>query len=351
MSRVRVLQMMAGAEFGGGEMQFIDTCAALHEAGLEQLVITRDNPLRVERLKAAGLSYQINAFASFPPLATRFAIASAIRRFRTHVVQAWMGRAATFATDPRTIRVGWFGGYHDLKRFRHLDYFVSITKDIVRHIADAGVPAERIRLIHQFSDIKPAVPVDRASLGTPEGAPLLLALARLHPRKALDVLIKAVHGLPNVHLWIGGEGELRGELEALIQRLGLADRVKLLGWRTDSAALLEAADVFVVPSRFEPFGIVMLEAWALRRPIVAAASAGPRDYIRHDENGLLCAVDDIEGLRDQIARCLADPALRRRLTENGIIDYQTQFTKDVLVRNYLEFYEEIVARRAEQGGG
>lgn len=349
MRGMRVLQLMAGAEFGGGEMQFVDTAAALHEAGIEQLVVTRPNRLRVERLKATGVPHELISFASFPPLATRFAVHRLVRRFRPDVVQAWMGRAATFATTRKAVRVGWFGGYHDLKRFRHLDYFVAISKDIVRHIAQAGVPEQQIRLIHQFSDIQDAQAVDRTEFGTPAGAPLLLALARLHPRKALDVLIKAVSGLPGVHLWIAGEGELRGELITLIQQLGLTDRVKLLGWRTDSAALLKAADVFVIPSRSEPFGIVMLEAWAMRRPIVAAASEGPRGYIRNEDTGLLCEIDDVEGLRGVIARCLADEALRRHLTESGVAEYQAHFTKEVMVRGYRSFYGEIVAARRGEG--
>lgn len=336
---------MAGAEFGGGEMQFVDTAVALQAAGVEQLVITRPNKLRVERLRTAGVPHELISFNSFPPLATRFAVSSAVRRFRPDVVQAWMGRAATYATARNAVKVGWFGGYHDLKRFRHLDYFVAISKDIVRHVLQSGIAEDKVRLIHQFSDIVDADPVDRAELGTPPDAPLLLALARLHPRKALDVLVKAVSGMPGVHLWIAGEGPLRGELITLIQHLGLGDRVKLLGWRTDSAALLKAADAFIIPSRFEPFGIVMLEAWAMRRPIVAAASSGPRDYIRHEETGLLCEVDDVDGLRAAIMRCLAEPALRDRLCENGEAEYRAHFTRDVVVRSYLDFYTEIAGRR------
>lgn len=341
---MRVLQLMAGAEFGGGEMQFVDTAVALQEAGVEQLVATRPNRLREERLKAAGVAHELISFATFPPLRTRWTVDRLVRRFKPDVVQAWMGRAASVATTRRAVKVGWFGGYHDLKRFRHLDYFIAISKDIQRHITQAGVPAERVRLIHQFSDIKDAEAIDRREFGTPDGVPLLLALARLHPRKALDVLVKAMTGLPGVHLWIAGEGELRGELITLIQHLGLSDRVKLLGWRTDSAALLKAADLFVIPSRHEPFGIVMLEAWAMGRPIVAAASEGPRDYIRHEDTGLLCPIDDVDALRGTIARCLADDELRKRLTANGTAEYQAQFTKEVVVGSYRDFYDQIAGR-------
>jgi len=348
---MRVVQIMAGAEYGGAEMQFVELACALHAAGVAQLVVTRDIERRVARLAACGVPYRTLSFARFPPFLTRIALGKLVRAFRPDIVQAWMGRAAEFAKFPGLPVVGWFGGYHDLKRFRHCDYFVSISEDIVRHIVAGGVARKQVRLIHQFSDIADAPPVSRETFGASIDRPLLLSLARLHPRKGLDVLIAAMTRLPGVDLWIAGEGPLRGEREAMIHDRNLGDRIKLLGWREDRAALLKTADLFVLPSRFEPFGIVILEAWALGTPVVAAASQGPRSYIRHGETGLLCEIDDVEGLAAAISASLADASLRRKLAEAGRHEYLAKFTKDVAVRGFLDLYTEILRERAAAGQG
>ena len=89
-----------------------------------------------------------------------------------------------------------------------------------------------------FPTIEAAEPVDRAELATPAEATVLLSLSRLHEKKGLDVLLQALAELPACVAWIAGDGPLEGELKALAARLGVADRVRFLGWRSDRGALL-----------------------------------------------------------------------------------------------------------------
>ena len=131
---------------------------------------------------------------------------------------------------------------------------------------------------------------------------MLLALSRLHEKKGLDVLLRALAELPGCVAWIAGDGPLEADLKALAARLGVADRVRFLGWRSDRGALLKAADICVLPSRWEPFGTVMLEAWAAGTPLVAAASQGPSALIEDGGNGLLVPVDDAPALAAAIRR-------------------------------------------------
>src|SRR6185295_10481145 len=139
---------------------------------------------------------------------------------------------------------------------------------------------------------------------TPANAVLLLALSRLHEKKGLDVLLAALRDLPQCVAWLAGDGPLQKDLELLAERLGVADRVRFLGWRTDRGALLRAADVCVLPSRWEPFGTVMLEAWAAGTPLIAAASQGPSALIDDGGNGLLVPVDDAPALVAAIRRVM-----------------------------------------------
>jgi hypothetical protein len=113
--------------------------------------------------------------------------------------------------------------------------------------------------------------------------------------------------------------------------------------------LLAASDVCVLPSRWEPFGTVMLEAWAAGTPLVAAASQGPAALISDGVNGLLAPVDDAPALAAAIGRLIADPALKARLIERGRADYQRGFTREAVTRRMIALYSEIIAEHRGAG--
>lgn len=336
---MKIMQIMAGAAEGGAETFFADLAIALHAAGLQQVVVTRPGAARVGRLRAAGLAVVEHRFPPFAPL-VRLAMRRLIALHRPDVIQAWMGRAASLVPRTDIPTIGWFGGYYDLKRYRTCDYFVGVTRDIARHIVAAGAPAKRTRAIHTFAELDDAPAVDRAGLGTPAEVPLLLALARLHRKKGIDTLLQALVDVPEAWLWIAGEGPLRAELVALADRLGVKDRVRFLGWRDDRGALLRAADVCVFPSRYEPFGTVMVEAWQTGTPLVAAAAAGPKAYVEDGRNGLLVPIDDAAALAAAIRRVLADAGLRGAIVEGGRRTYEAEFTRERIVAAYLDLYRE-----------
>lgn len=343
------MQVMAGAAVGGAENIFLESVLALADAGLEQYVVTRaNNANRVESLRAKGIPVVTARFDPVFRLPTQIAIARAFATFRPDVTEFWSGRAGTFAPASRRARnIGWYGGYYKRKRFRNCDHHVGLTKDLVRHIVSQGVAPESAHLVHTYAEFAPVPAEPRARHDTPEGAPLLLALARLHPAKALDVLLEALQGLPDAYLWIAGDGPLRTELEALADRLGVSDRVRFLGWRDDRAGLLAACDIVAFPSRYEPFGTVMVDAWAARRPIVAAAAAGPGAYIEPETNGLLVPTDDVAALREALARAIADKDLRARLVAGGTRTYEETFTKAAYTRDALALYARVVEASRE----
>jgi glycosyltransferase involved in cell wall biosynthesis len=163
-------------------------------------------------------------------------------------------------------------------------------------MVERGVPRATAHYVPTFPTIEAGPPVGRGGLATPADATVLLTLSRLHEKKGLDIFLAALTALPGCIAWIAGDGPLEAELKALAARLGVADRVRFLGWRTDRGALLAAADVCVLPSRWEPFGTVMLEAWAAGTPLIAAASQGPAALISDGVNGLLVPVDDAPAL-------------------------------------------------------
>jgi len=239
--------------------------------------------------------------------------------------------------------IGWFGGYYEPANFPRCSHFVGVTPAIVEHMVARGVPKARTHYVPTFPTVESAEPVARAGLATPADATVLLTLSRLHEKKGLDVLLQALAELPACVAWIAGDGPLEADLKALAARLGVADRVRFLGWRNDRGALLRAADICVLPSRWEPFGTVMLEAWAAGTPLVAAASQGPSALIEDGGNGLLVPVDDAAALAAAIRRLMAEPGLRAHLIERGRADYQQGFTREAVTERMLALYRQLIA--------
>src|SRR5262249_20466125 len=148
---------------------------------------------------------------------------------------------------------------------------------------------------------------------------------------------RALPLLPGVHATIAGEGPERESLAALARREGVAERLHLLGWRTDTAALLAAADLLVCPSRQEPLGNVVLEAWSARRTVVAAAADGPRELITQDRDGILVPLEDPAALADAIGNVLETPARAKALADAGRLRYEAEFAEAPVVASWRHF--------------
>lgn len=340
---MRVLHVMAGAKDGGAETMMLDGVLALAEAGVAQRVVTRgENSNRVEALTRAGVPVDLAPFDRIFRLPTSAQIAAAADDLQPDVVHYWMGRAGEFSLPRLRARsLGWYGGYYKLSRFRNCAWQTGVTTDIARHIIAQGAPAERVSVLHTFANVAPSEPAARAPLDTPEGAPVVLALARLHWKKGLDTLLDAFAGLPGVYLWIAGTGPLEADLKHRTERLGLTDRVRFLGWRNDRSALLAACDVVAFPSRYEPFGTVTVEAWAAGRPLVVADTAGPAATVTAEHDAILVPKDNPLALQLGLKRVLEDGELAQRLVENGRRSFAAGYTKQAFVRSALELYEQI----------
>jgi glycosyltransferase involved in cell wall biosynthesis len=338
---MRVVQVMAGADYGGAEAFFMRLVPALARANVEQRVVIRENAARAAALAAAGLQPVQLRFGGPLDLRTRWRLWREIRGFRPQIVMTWMNRATHQCPRGRFVHVGRLGGYYDPRYYRRCDHLVANTADIAEHLVRNGFPPDHVHHLPNFVAGEPATPLPRRSLFTPEGVPLLLALGRLHRNKAFDVLIEAMARLPDAYLWLAGEGPERVALETLAEHAGVKPRVRFLGWREDVPALLAACDMLVCPSRHEPLGNVVLEAFAQRVPVVAAASQGPSELIADGKTGLLVPVEDPVALAAAVKSLARNDVLASRLAEAGRAIYEAEFTEAKVVQRYKAFFEQV----------
>ncbi|WP_428375539.1 glycosyltransferase [Lichenicoccus sp.] len=323
---MKIAHIMAGADAGGAELFYERLAAAQHAAGHQVLPVMRANPARARRLRAERLEPCELRFGGRLDLLTGPRLRRALRRFQPRVAVAWMNRAARLAPAGDWVLAGRLGGYYDLSYYRSCDHLIGNTLGIVDWIRAQGWPAARVHHLPNFADDHAMLARVRPDWLAP-GSKLVLALGRLHRNKAFDVLIRALAGVPDAVLVIAGEGPERGALEALARQIGVASRLRMPGWSDDPRALLAGADLLVCPSRHEPLGNVVIEAFSARLPVVAASVAGPVELISSGEDGILVPPEDVPALAAAIGAVLGDAGLAARLAAAGRRKFERNFAR------------------------
>ncbi|MBK8162749.1 MAG: glycosyltransferase [Gammaproteobacteria bacterium] len=191
----------------------------------------------------------------------------------------------------------------------------------------------------------------RRRLGIDPGRPVLLFVGRVAFEKNIDFLLHMVNEvrqrLPDVLLLIAGEGPAEPHLRRLTERLGLGQQVAFVGYLDRESALLDcyaAADVFVFSSRTETQGLVLLEAMAMGRPVVAQAVMGTRDVLREGE-GALIAEDDVRDFAHKVLTLLRNRRLYEQLSRRAL-DYARTWSNESCARKLEEYYVQIIDKAA-----
>jgi len=180
------------------------------------------------------------------------------------------------------------------------------------------------------------------------GGRFVLCIALLQPRKAVDVLIKAFQLLgqthPEMELCLAGDGPLRGQLEDLVSQLGLAPKVKFLGTqdRNSVKRLLRQCTLLVLPSRAEPFGIAILEAFSSVKPVVASAVGGIPEIIEDGHNGVLVEPENPQALSDAISKVWTDSELAEQLARAGYETVRKHFRWEVAAKRYEAVFMKLL---------
>jgi glycosyltransferase involved in cell wall biosynthesis len=175
-------------------------------------------------------------------------------------------------------------------------------------------------------------------------APLVVSVARLESEKGLSTLIDAAAAVPSAIFVVAGEGGQRQALERRVEQSRLGDRFRLLGHRADVRDLLAAADLFVLPSLNEGLPLSVLEAMAMRTPVIATAIGGTIELVRDGETGLLFPPGDAAALAGAIGRLLGDPSLAARLREKALRRVEAEHAVAAMVARVQDEYEAVLRR-------
>jgi glycosyltransferase involved in cell wall biosynthesis len=363
---MKVLHLMKVKGVGGAEQHLLQLLPALRARGVDARFLSLDagdDSARFHRALAerdvpcrrvpCGLDVS-------PRLAA--AVAAAARDERPDLVHTHMVHADVYGSlAARTVRRPFVSTRHNDDRyllgpFRHVDRafmrparaIVAISDAVREFHVKAGLPADKLVTIHYGLDEPPVVPSELTpgDAGVPDGAPLVLAIGRLIEQKDQVTMLRAfarVHEQqPDARLAILGWGPLEGALHGERTRLGLEESVLMPG-RVEPSAWLERADVFLHTSRWEGFGIVLLEAMLSRLPVVATRVSAVPEVVVDGSTGTLVEPGDVDSVAAAVAQFISDPAKARAFGEAGELRARTEFSVARMTDRTIAVYESAVS--------
>jgi len=234
--------------------------------------------------------------------------------------------------------------------FAAADLIIATSHGVARDLTSAfGIDPEQIRVLANPVDLDRvraamAEPIDIAVL-PPGDAPLIVAAGRLAEAKNYPLMIEAFATLRQqmpARLCILGQGELDAEVRQLIAASGLSGSVSLAGFQANPWKYIAKADVFLLTSRYEGFGNVLIEAMALAVPVVATASAGTRDIVDHGVDGLLVDSHTPEAVTAALRRVLENRDLRASLSSQAAASAE-QFSAPRVIARYDRVLKQVAA--------
>ena len=244
-------------------------------------------------------------------------------------------------------------------------HVVAISQAVADHLlADAPALAGRLSVIYDAVDTERFSPeVDGSGLrqrwGVAAEEVLVGVVGRISAWKGQELFLRAFARAAREHPHlkgviagdvVPGEDWRREALQGLARELGVADRVLWPGYHDNAAELMAALDILVLPSiRPEPFGMVVIEAMAAGKPVIATAHGGPLESVVHGETGLLVPPDDPAGMAAGLVTLAGNKALRREMGARGRVRAETLFGFETHVRAFQELYERLLRGKIEPG--
>jgi glycosyltransferase involved in cell wall biosynthesis len=286
---------------------------------------------------------QANGFITFAPadvVAAHFVHGAWLRSPYARTGTGWSLRAFYQPVYTR------MNAYLEQVAFRRAKRVVAVSENVATELRGAGLVDRQIAVIFNGVDLDEFSPGEsnRSLFRLPGDVPLFLFSGDIRTcRKNLDTVLRAVAQVEGLHLAVAGAFE-GSPYPNLARELGIADRVHFLGHITQMSVLMGAADAFIFPSRYDPLGLVVLEAMASGLPVVTAKTTGAAAVL-NDPHWTLNDPEDVSELVRMILLLAADPLLRKHLGDKNRLAALTH-SWAAMAQQYLDLYGFILSEKA-----
>jgi glycosyltransferase involved in cell wall biosynthesis len=341
---MRIVQVMLARGFGGAERSFLDITTALVSKGHEVLVIADRRGFLYPQLKK-NIMFKTIGVTCFGVWDWRISrvISNEVKKFGANVIHAHLARAAHLAGKAsKKVGIPLLVKTHNLvnlKYYENVSCFVPTTEAQEAYLIAGGLAKSKICRIPNFSSI---VAASRPSTSSRSSEFKIKALGRFVHKKGFDLLLEAISLVRKsgqaVTLDLGGAGPEKKRLVKIIEQLDLTNVVNLVGWVEDISQFFKGGDLFVLPSREEPFGIVVLEAMASGVPILASKTQGPLEILNSDM-GYFTDMDSVSLANDILdIICSAERPLK---AANALRHFKKKYSASSVVAQYESLYERL----------
>ena len=374
-NELKVLQLISSGGYYGAENMLLNLCASQEKAGCRNSLLLFynvhvPNVEFYERARRRGISVRmVHCRGRADWRAVRqikeYIREDAVDVIHTHGYKADLYGyfAARSAGKPIVATChNWVGGTAALGIYNRLDRMIlkrfnaiaAVSDTVSERLFKSGIPANKIKMIANGVDVEAferahALPELRVSPGKVIGV-----VARLDLQKGFEYLLAAVRELSaafkDIKVVIVGEGPDRAAIEQMIERYGLQHTVILAGQQSDMPAVYASIDIFVLPSLNEGLPMTLLEAMAASKPVIATRVGAIPSVIEDGKTGLLVNPGDTAGLRDAMARLLADAERSQRMATQAHEWVARHYTSAAMAGQYRLMYEKILERKPLAAG-
>jgi len=318
---MHIVNAMFSKGLGGIEQALVDYSEALKIQGHKVSVIISPKA----KIKAALLPIGVNIievknFAAWDFFAKAY-IKKIMKQLAPDAVIAHGNRAISLTGRSNNFPIIGVTHNYSIKHLIGLDAILATTNDLRANVISGGQPENSV---YKLPNMVRAVSGSSQSSDNSDKSPRPITIGtmgRFVKKKGFDVFIRAIADLKARGLefkaLIGGGGEEEENLKKLASDLGIGESLEFIGWVNNKAQFFDNIDIFCLPSLHEPFGIILLEAFAYKKPVVAADSEGPSEIISNNEDALLVPKGDAKSMADAILRLCDDTELAKKISQNA----------------------------------
>ncbi|MDX1950370.1 MAG: glycosyltransferase family 4 protein [Rickettsiales bacterium] len=345
MNEKRIINAMFAKGLGGIEQAFVDYTQALLLQGYDVICVVSKGAKIIKELQDFRISELQKNLSEVPKFQNsgvqiieisqlgkwdfiaKIKLYNLIKKEKPIAVIAHGNRPTSLlrwaCTKTKTILVSVAHNYK-IKPLLSADYIFSITQNLKNYIGGSRFPLNKIFVIPNMLKVDGSwLMVDRKNhqLSTINHKPTIGVMARFVKKKGVDIFLRACGALKDkgykFNAIIGGIGEEQFALQAIRDELKLNDYVKFIGWVKDKEEFYNSIDIFCLPSLHEPFGIVILEAFSYKKPIVTTNSEGPEEICENEIDCIMVEKNHSGKLAEALAKLLDDKELANKIAENG----------------------------------
>lgn len=343
---MHIVNIMLAKNGGGIEQAAVDYCAGLRDLGHRVTAIIYPGSWAEEQMFLLGIDTVSLFNVSEYDVIAWWRLSRLVKSLAPDAVIAHANRATGLCLRALKKRqfplVGVVQNY-STRRYNAADAVFTTTYDLIATLAAQGIAEKKIFHIPNMVKVS-GLPVRRAR----HNPPVIGAMGRFVKKKGFDTYIEALallqtRGVPFKAI-LGGTGEEENALKLLAEQKGLQEKLDFIGWVADRKHFYTGLDIFCLPSLHEPFGIVLLEAFAHGAPIISTNSEGPKDIITPNYDAVIVEKGDAGQLAKAMEKLIHDPALCEKLAANGFAKVKTSYSQEVVCARIESALGSIIAQ-------